>query len=129
MSNYPEWTFCAKREAIKREIYEVLDDVAGNSETITYSDLVSRVRTFRLLPDDARLHRILEEISAEENAAGRGLLGVLVLERADADRPGLDFFELAQGLGREISNLYDPSARDRVFTSELDRVHAEHRRV
>lgn len=70
---------------------------------------------------------MLEEISAEEHAVGRGMLSVLVFDEAEDQSTRTGFFELAKDLGREISNLYDRKARERVFKDELTRVHTEHR--
>ena len=48
---------------------------------------------------------MLGEISSEEDAAGRGMLTVLVVHRAGDMQPGPGFFELAKQLGRNTSNI------------------------
>ena len=127
MTAQPPWTFHAKKEEIKAEIRTILKAVAKNSRTISYSELVAEIRSTRISRSDPRLIHMLEEISAEESAAGRGMLSVLVFDEAEDHHAKLDFFELAKDLGREISNLYDRKARDRVHAAELARVHQEHR--
>jgi hypothetical protein len=127
MNIYPPWTFDAKREEIKAEIRATLQQVAKNSRTITYSALVAELKSQRFHASDPRLVHLLEEISSEEHAAGRGMLSVLVFDEDEDHHARLSFFELAKQLGREISNLYDRAARHRVFTAELTRVHEEHR--
>lgn len=125
MNSLPIWSFDARREEIKAEIRSILTAVARQSRTISYSDLVTTMTSHRISRSDPRLVLLLEEISSEENAKGRGMLSVLVFD--DEEHTRLSFFELAQLLGREISNLYDPKAREEVRASELNRVHAEHR--
>lgn len=127
MNSYPPWTFHAKKEEIKTEIRLILTEVARNSRTVTYSELVSRIQVTRIHASDPRLIHMLEEISAEEHAVGRGMLSVLVFDEAEDQSTRTGFFELAKDLGREISNLYDRKARERVFKDELTRVHTEHR--
>jgi hypothetical protein len=46
---------------------------------ISYSDLVSRIETIRMEPDSFALAHMLGEISEEEDAAGRGMLSVIVI--------------------------------------------------
>lgn len=125
MNSLPVWSFDARREEIKAEIRSILAAVAKESRTISYTDLVTTMTSHRISRSDPRLVLLLEEISAEENAKGRGMLSVLVFD--DEEHTRLSFFELAKLLGREITNLYDPKARERVLSSELTRVHAEHR--
>lgn len=127
MNSYPPWTFHAKKEEIKTEIRTILTKVAKNSRTVTYSELVAQITVTRIHASDPRLIHMLEEISAEEHAVGRGMLSVLVFDEAEDHHTRTSFFELAKGLGREISNLYDSKARERVFKEELTRVHSEHR--
>lgn len=127
MSAYPPWTFHAKKEEIKAEIRTILKSVAKNSRTISYSELVTEIKTTKIPRSDPRLIQMLEEISAEENAAGRGMLSVLVFDEEEDHHTKMSFFELAKDLGREIANLYDRKARDRVLAAELTRVHDEHR--
>jgi hypothetical protein len=76
--------------------------------TMTYTDLC-----------DPRLAHFLGEISTEEDAAGRGMLTAVVVHKHDR-WPGAGFFELAQSLGRRVS---DP---EKVWIAELDKLRAAH---
>jgi len=96
--------------------------VAEQESTITYSDLVERVRDLQHLanpidnPHDPRLAEILGEISREEDAAGRGMLSVVVVRKND-DIPGDGYFILAKELGRDTSD------RVKCWVEELKKVH------
>jgi hypothetical protein len=46
---------------------------------------------------------MLGEISPEEDAAGHGMLTVIVVHKHD-QQPGQGFFELAEELGRDVSD-------------------------
>lgn len=76
-----------------------------SNQTISYSELVDQI----------------EEISSEEDAAGRGMLTVLVVHKGDV-RPGDGFFELARSLGRDVRD------RERVWITEFNRVIDHYRR-
>jgi hypothetical protein len=51
---------------------------------------------------DTLLNHLLDEISREEDSAGRGMLSVIVVHKTGDHMPGPGFFELAKALGREI---------------------------
>ncbi len=86
-----------------------------SNQTISYSDLVDQIKAIKLEAHDVRLAHMLGEISAEEDAAGRGLLTVLVVHKGDV-RPGDGFFELARSLGRDVRD------REKVWITEFNRV-------
>ena len=56
---------------------------------------------------------MLGQISEEEDAAGRGMLSVLVVHKDGDKMPGPGFFTLAKKLGRDISD------RDKCWSDEL----------
>ena len=85
------------------------------NQTISYSELVEHVKAIKLEPHDARLAHMLGEISSEEDAAGRGMLTVLVVHKEDV-RPGDGFFELARSLGRDTRD------REKLWITEFNRV-------
>ena len=85
---------------------------------ISYSDLVQQIHAIHLEPHDPRLAHLLGEISSEEDAAGRGMLTVLVVHKVGDMEPGDGFFELANSLGRDTSDL------TKCWIEELHRVHA-----
>jgi hypothetical protein len=76
------------------------------------------MNAFPLQPHDPRLFHLLGEISSEEDAAGRGMLTVIVVHKVGDMQPGPGFFELAKLLGRDTT---DPL---RCWVDELHRVHA-----
>jgi hypothetical protein len=61
---------------------------------------------------------LIGEISCEEDADGRGMLSVVVVHKGGDMQPGPGFFELAEQLGRDTSNILKCSIE------ELHRVHA-----
>ena len=61
---------------------------------------------------------MLEEISREEDAAGRGMLSALVVHKTGEQKPGGGFFTLAEKLGRDITD------RDKVWIEEVIKVRA-----
>jgi molybdopterin synthase catalytic subunit len=85
---------------------------------IAYSDLVTRITTVELQAHDSRLFHLLGEISSEEDAAGRGMLTVVVVHKTGDMQPGPGFFELAGLLGRDTSDIL------KCWVEELHRVHA-----
>jgi len=60
----------------------------------------------------------LWEISAEENAAGQGMLSAVVVYKSGDMQPGPGFFELAERLGKDTPDIL------RCWVKELKRVYA-----
>ena len=87
--------------AAKHEAREAMIEVAGREDTISYSDLVQRIKSCCLEPQDPRLAHMLGEISSSEDAAGRGLLTVVVIHKNGDMKPGPGFFNWRNG-GDEI---------------------------
>ncbi len=104
-------------EAAKKEIRQILVERASLRGMIPYSDLVSRIGTIPLEPDSFALAHMLGEISEEEDAAGRGMLSVIVVHKDGDMQPGPGFFQLAKKLGRETSD------KTTLWVEELRRVH------
>jgi molybdopterin synthase catalytic subunit len=106
-------------ESITFQCYpEIMIERAKVRGMIAYSDLVKRIKSIRIEAHDPRLFHMLGEISSEEDAAGRGMLTVLVVHRAGDMQPGPGFFELAKQLGRNTSNIL------KCWVDELHKVHA-----
>ena len=61
---------------------------------------------------------LLGQIPSEEDAAGRGMLTVIVVHKVGDMQPGPGFFELAKSLGRDTR---DPL---KCWVDELHHVHA-----
>ena len=84
---------------------------------IPYSDLVEQITSIRLEAHDPLLFHLLGEVTSEEDAAGRGMLTVVVVHKAGDMRPGPGFFELAKDLGRDTSDILE------CWVKELHHVH------
>ncbi|MGA8146788.1 MAG: hypothetical protein WB870_04330 [Gallionellaceae bacterium] len=116
MNNYgftsKEWA------AAKSETKELLVARAKVRGMIPYSELVAKITSVRLEAHDQRLFNLLGEISEEEDAFGRGMLSVIVVHKAGDMQPGHGFFELANTLGRDTSDIL------KCWIEELKTVHA-----
>jgi hypothetical protein len=112
MFGYPVAVWEVAREEMRR----ILIQVARSGSTIAYSDLVARVATIGLDPQEPALAAMLGEISEAEDLAGRGMLTVLVVHKGGDMRPGPGFFDLAKRLGRDVTDL------DRVWVEEFKKV-------
>lgn len=105
-----QWT------AAKEEMRAVLIGRARDERTIPYSELTGKVHTIHFSPDDSALHHMLDEISREEDAAGRGMLSVIVVHKTGDSRPGQGFFKLGTKLGRDVSD------REKCWIEEFRKV-------
>src|SRR4051812_37237205 len=85
-----------KWEAAKAEAKAALADCAKRRQMIPYSDFVTKIHSITIDYHDPRLFHFLGEVSAEESAAGRGMLTALVVHKHGDMQPGPGFFELAQ---------------------------------
>lgn len=104
-------------KAAKAEGKKILSECAKHNRKLAYSDFAKKLQSIQLGPRSPRLFDLLGEISTQENAAGRGMLSALVV-RKDYGQPGEGFFDLAQKLGRDISNKHE------FWTEEVKRVYA-----
>jgi molybdopterin synthase catalytic subunit len=105
-------------DAAKEEARAIMIERAKVRKMIAYSDLVKWIKSIKIEAHDVRLFHMLGEISSEEDAAGRGMLTVLVVHRVGDMQPGPGFFELAKRLGRNTSNIL------KCWVDELHKVHA-----
>ncbi|MDD1529633.1 hypothetical protein C7U92_27945 [Bradyrhizobium sp. WBOS7] len=105
-------------ESAKQEARSIMVERAKLRGMIAYSDLVRQIQSIRLEPHDPRLFHLLGEVSSEEDAAGRGMLTVVVVHKLGDMQPGPGFFELAKLLGRDTKNI------EKCWVAELHRVHA-----
>lgn len=103
--------------AAKEEMRQALIERARLRGMIPYSELVDQVTTIRLQPNSFALAAMLGEISAEEDAAGRGMLTVIVVHKDGDMQPGPGFFDLARELGRDTSDILQ------CWVDELRAVH------
>jgi hypothetical protein len=104
-------------EKAKQEMRELIIEHARSVQLLSYSDLVRGVRAIQLQMHSDAMAAMLGEISSEEDAAGRGMLTAIVVDKSDLQRPGAGFFTLAKRLGRDTS---DP---ERFWITEVNRVH------
>jgi hypothetical protein len=105
-------------KAAKEEARNILVERATLRGMIPYSDLVAQIESIRFDAQDQRLFHLLGEISADEDAAGRGMLTVVVVHKHGDMQPGPGFFELAKHLGRDTRDIL------RCWVEELHKVHA-----
>ena len=98
----------------KNEGKAILSARARRTKPIAYSEFVNLLSTIRLEPRDIRLAYLLEDISVEEDALGRGMLTVLVVHKSGDMKPGPGFFDLAARLGRDTSD------KDKCWLSEFN---------
>jgi molybdopterin synthase catalytic subunit len=105
-------------DAAKQEAKAAMVTRARVRGMIPYSDLVKQINSIKLDAHDPRLFHMLGEISSEEDAAGRGMLSVVVVHKVGDMQPGPGFFELAKQLGRNTSNIL------KCWVDELHKVHA-----
>jgi hypothetical protein len=104
--------------AAKVEMTAILAGRAKVRGMLPYSDLVRQMRAITLAPDSSALAAMLDEVSEAEDAAGRGMLTVLVVHKAGDMQPGPGFFDLAKRLGRNTSDIV------KCWVEELKKVHA-----
>jgi molybdopterin synthase catalytic subunit len=105
-------------DAAKQEVRRILIERAKVRGMIPYSDLAGKIGAIPLEAHDQRLFHLLGQISSEEDAAGRGMLSVIVVHKSGDMQPGPGFFELAKQLGRDTSDIL------RCWVDELKKVYA-----
>lgn len=111
---YPE----DKWNAAKEEMRVILIATAKAQRTIAYSDLVEKVNAIEIRERGQVISSILDEISSDEDAQGRGMLTVVVVHKYGDMLPGPGFFELARDRGRDTSDV------TKCWIEELKKVHA-----
>ncbi len=104
--------------AAKDQARKVLIGVAKQQSTIAYSELVPHISAIPLDAYDVRLNTLLGQLSEDEDAAGRGMLSVLVVHKEGDQRPGPGFFEWAEQLGYKVTDA------DMFWIEMLKKVHA-----
>jgi hypothetical protein len=104
-------------ESAKEEIRAILIQKAKQRAMITYSELVALVKSVGFSAFDTRLFAILGQLSVAEHEQQRPLLSVLVVHKAGDMKPGNGFFELAEALGRNTSDVL------KAWIEEVQRVY------
>jgi hypothetical protein len=97
-----QWTL------LKSEVRRNLIESASKKSIIWYSDLVAKLKLIRLdlhQPDHrAVLASLLGDVSIDENKEGRAMLSSIVVKKQGDMEPGDGFFQLAEGLGKDLSD-------------------------
>lgn len=104
-------------EAAKEQARLSLIECAKAGVPITYADLVRHITAIAVEAHSYALGHLLGEISLAEDAAGRGMLSVLVVHKDGDMQPGSGFFDLAKRLGRDTSDVMQ------CWLNEYRRVH------
>lgn len=105
-------------EKAKAEMKTLLVERAKVRGMMPYSELTNKVQSIQLEANSHGLAAMLGEISEEEDAAGRGLLTVIVVHKVGDMQPGPGFFELAKKRGRKTTDILT------CWIEELKKVHA-----
>lgn len=114
-----EWTNAVKKT------HEILVDLAQSGyKTISYAELAAEIGCKKIGPKDRAFFSILDHVSLKEDAQGRGMLSVLVVQRTGAKIPGRGFFYLAKKLGRDVKNKQEfwAAERQRVYAAWCDHI-------
>lgn len=106
-------------ELAKTQARAVIRHRGARGHFITYQELTQEIRAIPFEPDSTVFHRMLGQISWEEDACGCGLLTALVIHKGSDGMPGPGFWELAKRLGRNTSDKVT------CWTEEIKRVFAD----
>jgi hypothetical protein len=102
----------------KLESKSALEGRAKVRGMMPYSELVRHIHAIPFEAHDVRLFALIGEITEEEDAAGRGMMSALVVHKVGDMQPGPGFFELAERLGKDTSDIL------RCWIAEVKKVHA-----
>lgn len=91
--------------AAKTEARRILIERAKCRSFITASQLTLRIAITKVKLSDTCLHALLNEISAEEEQQGRGLLSVLVVHKPNQMQLGEALYEPVQQFERPMPDL------------------------
>jgi hypothetical protein len=95
----------SKSENVKSRIREMLIDLAGRGETITYGTLIESVGLKPLVPADrTKVFNILDDINQDEFDANGGILLSAIVHNKAKGIPGGGFFSLADRLNMARSS-------------------------
>ena len=83
-------------------------------QTITYSELAKQIPSIAIEPHSYAMNGLLDQVSKEEDAAGRSILTALVVRKEDGV-PAEGFWESARDIGRQWKN------KDAMWTAEVKR--------
>lgn len=89
----------------KSQAKDILVARAKQRGMIPYSELAAQIAAIRFEPHASSFWALLGQISEEEDAEGRGMLSVIVVHKNGDMQPGPGFFELADSLGRDTTDI------------------------
>lgn len=93
----------ANWQEIKAEMVNLLIGMARYGETISYSDLAARILTAAVHYRAPAFAHLLQDLCADEIAAGRPIIGVLVVNKLTGIC-GAGFFKWCAAQGFDVSN-------------------------
>jgi hypothetical protein len=92
-------------DAAKREAREAMIAAARSTKgTMTYDELTRLITAVHFGPNSLTLRELVDDISFEEDMAGRGMLSAVVVHQDTDGLPSQHFFTLAKGLGRDTND-------------------------
>jgi hypothetical protein len=98
--------FTADRwEKGKREAICAIVRAGRKGDLIFYSELSKQILSIAVEPHSYAMDHLLDEISKEEDAAGRGILTAIVVLK-DEKVPADGFWRSAADLGRDVSDKW-----------------------
>ena len=100
--------FSFKADAWEKGKHEAICAIVSTGrreDLISYSDLSKQIISIRVEPHDYAMDRLLDEISKEENAAGRGILTALVVLKEERV-PAEGFWASAHAIGCVIDDKW-----------------------
>lgn len=101
----------------KEEARSCMIEIARNGDTVTYTDLAASITSLFFQARDPNLNELLRQVACDEDAAGRGMLTVIVVHKHGDKQPGPGFYELAQELGKPYKD------KETFWIEELKRVY------
>lgn len=109
----------AKRDRALLQAKKIVERVARQRGTITYGELAREIEVMSLAPNGKLLEGILTQVARREDAQGRGLLSIVVVNKEDG-MPGDGFFALARDRG------YQFDSDEEFFRDHLEVVYGHH---
>lgn len=90
--------------ALKREMRDLLINLARAEKTIAYSELAASLKTAYIHYRAPAFGQILRDLAAEDRAAERPMLATLVVNKATG-RPGIGYYKHLMDAGKSADDL------------------------
>ena len=101
-------------EQAKLEAICAIVRAGRRGQMISYSELAKQISSIAIEPHSYAMNGLLDQISKEEDAAGRSILTALVVQKEDG-APAEGFWESARDIGRQWTD------KDAMWTAEVSR--------